>query len=243
MDKEQIKEPVLLSTPRASAAPSVPRGSQLELSPNPVNGSEHKRDLQEPVHPITTTSLAERISQIEADIVDVRFVIQNQKLLNEKYVELVEEMINQQAVSPHIGSNSLKVGKTTMTKRTIGKKGSTFCLKRRNKQRHYGSTPTSKGETPKGRRKLFNTGSVSGVGQSKGEKTHITSSSIPAVQYVEQQNFLQIRHVDRSQWGKEIGKNIARGMSLTFFPTKDMKILGLDLCAAAYIFNTKLDQE
>ncbi|XLT33353.1 hypothetical protein HN873_064645 [Arachis hypogaea] len=88
--------------------------------------------------------------------------------------------------------------------------GSTFCLKRRNKQRHYGSTPTSKGETPKGRRKLFNTGSVSGVGQSKGEKTHITSSSIPSVQYVEQQNFLQIRHVDRSQWGKEIGKNIAR---------------------------------
>ncbi|XP_052118757.1 uncharacterized protein LOC127748388 isoform X1 [Arachis duranensis] len=32
-------------------------------------------------------------------------------------------------------------------------------------------------------------------------------------------------------------------MSLTFFPTKDMKIVGLDLCAAAYIFNTKLDQD
>ncbi|QHN82986.1 Ulp1 protease family, carboxy-terminal domain protein [Arachis hypogaea] len=64
-----------------------------------------------------------------------------------------------------------------------------------------------------------------------------------AVQYAEQQNFLQIRHVDRSQWGKEIGKNIPRGMPLTFFPTKDMKIVGLDLCVAAYIFNTKLDQD
>ncbi|XP_057723617.1 uncharacterized protein LOC130939535 [Arachis stenosperma] len=266
MEKEQIKEPASLAAPGASATPSAPRGSQLE------------RDSKEPEHAITTTSLAERISQIGADIADVRFVIRNQKLLNEEYVELVKEMINQQALSPHIGSNSPKARKTTMTEGTIGKsggtlrtykrkknatptttgtdpdylpiptppsspEGSTFRLKRRNKQRRSGSTPAPKGETPKGKRKLFNSGSISRVGQSKGEKTHITSSSIPAVQYAEQQNFLQIRHVDRSQWGKEIGKNIPRGMPLTFFPTKDMKIVGLDLCVAAYIFNTKLDQD
>ncbi|QHO24448.1 Ulp1 protease family, carboxy-terminal domain protein [Arachis hypogaea] len=194
------------------------------------------RDSQKTVHPITTTSLAERINQIEANITDVGFVIRNQKLLNEEYVELVKKMINQQVVSPHIGSNSPKTGKTTMTKGTIGKNGATL-------RTRYGSTPAPKGETPRGGRKVFNSESISRVGRSKGEKTHISSSSIPTVQYAKQQNFLQIRHVDRSQWRKEIGKNISRGMPLTFFPTKDVKIVGLDLCVAAYIFNTKLDQE
>ncbi|KAL4299929.1 hypothetical protein AHAS_Ahas17G0150000 [Arachis hypogaea] len=229
-------------------------------------------------HPITTTSLAECISQIEADIADVRFVIQNQKLLNEEYVKLVKEMINQQSVSPHIGSNSPKVRKTTMTEGTIEKNGATlrtykrkknttpttigidpdylpiptppsspeggtFRLKRRNKQRRSGSTPAPKGETPKGKRKLFNSGSIFGVGQSKGEKTHITSSSIPAVQYAEHKTSCRFAMSIGASGGRRLGKNIPRGMSLTFFPTKDMKIVGLDLCAAAYIFNMELDQD
>ncbi|XLS74155.1 hypothetical protein HN51_031020 [Arachis hypogaea] len=230
MDKEQIKEPPSLVTNGALSTPSAPTGSHSELPPNLANGLEHKSDSQETIHTMTTSSLVERLNQIEADIIEVKFIIRNQKLLNEEYVELVKEIINQQAVSPHIGSNSPKPG-------------STFCFKRRNKQRRYGSIPALKGETTRGRRKLFLSGSISGVGRSKGEKIYITSSSIPAVQYAEQQNFLQIRHVNRSQWGRESGKNILHGMPLTFFPTKDIKIVSLDLFAAAYIFNTKLDQD
>ncbi|RYR10953.1 hypothetical protein Ahy_B05g079441 [Arachis hypogaea] len=249
MDKEQIKEPPSLVAPKTSPAPFAPRGSQSELPPNLANGSEHKRDSQETVQTMTTTFLVERLNQIEADIAKVRFIIRNQNLLNKEYVELVKEIINKQAVSPHIGSNSPKQGKTNMTEGNIGKSGptlhtykrtknanptttgndpdylpiptppsspdgSTFRFKRRNKQRRSGSTPAPKGETTRGRRKLFISGSIS-----------------------------RIRHVDRSQWGKEIRKNIPRGMPLTFFPTKDMKIVRLDLCAAVYIFNTKLDRD
>ncbi|QHN87246.1 uncharacterized protein DS421_16g553400 [Arachis hypogaea] len=34
-----------------------------------------------------------------------------------------------------------------------------------------------------------------------------------------------------------------QGMPMTFFPTEDMQVVGLDLAAAAYIFNNVLDQD
>ncbi|MED6111879.1 hypothetical protein PIB30_056364 [Stylosanthes scabra] len=76
-----------------------------------------------------------------------------------------------------------------------------------------------------------------------GASRYLISSEIPVRLYPDLHlNFLQVQHIDNSQWVKEIGKVVPRGMALTFYPTRDMRIEGLDLCAAAFIFNNYLDQ-
>ncbi|MED6196127.1 hypothetical protein PIB30_044393 [Stylosanthes scabra] len=78
----------------------------------------------------------------------------------------------------------------------------------------------------------------------RGKSGYIISNEIPIRLYPElHQNFLQVRHVDNySKWAKEIGTFVPHNMTLTFYPTLDMHIEGIDLYAAAFIFNEHLDQ-
>ncbi|QHN97324.1 Ulp1 protease family, carboxy-terminal domain protein [Arachis hypogaea] len=223
MDKEQIKEPASLSSPGASAAPFMPRSSQLELPPTLLMGRNTK-----PEHPITTTSLAERISQIEADIADVRFVIRNQKLLNED-----EEDHHDRG--------------------TIGKSGATLRTYKRKKN----ATPTTTGIDPGYPPIPTPPCSPEGTPSAENVETNrgILDRPLPQKEkpqrergnYLTRGAFLgfamSIGASGRRRLGKIFPVFSLQGMSLTFFPTKDMKIVGLDLCAAAYIFNTKLDQD
>ncbi|MED6164717.1 hypothetical protein PIB30_092824 [Stylosanthes scabra] len=118
----------------------------------------------------------------------------------------------------------------------------TFHFTRSNKR----STPSSRRKRSEtmstGKRKLFplNKGPP---GIPPPDKSYITSSSDHCRYYAEQQNFLQTRSLDTSRWAKASGSTLPTSITMTFRPTEDMRIVGLDLAAAAYIFLPHMDQE
>ncbi|MED6124060.1 hypothetical protein PIB30_055473 [Stylosanthes scabra] len=129
-----------------------------------------------------------------------------------------------------------------VTHKSDWKRDCVFYFTRSNNRK--GKLSLSKGScsAKKGKRALFATHNKA-VCIPPLEKDYVSSSSHRCWMYMESQNFLQVHRPDTSRWASEIGSDVPAGMPLTFTPTDDMQIVGLDLAAAAYVFKPQGDQE
>ncbi|KAL4293481.1 hypothetical protein AHAS_Ahas18G0132400 [Arachis hypogaea] len=97
--------------------------------------------------------------------------------------------------------------------------------------------------SPRGRRNLF-PASMSSRGCHGPKSSYVMNTTVKIARARNlQQKFMLHRNLDSSFMAGDIGKTIPKGMPVSFQPTLDMEIEGLHLAIAAYIFNTKLDQE
>ncbi|MED6116925.1 hypothetical protein PIB30_104898, partial [Stylosanthes scabra] len=111
----------------------------------------------------------------------------------------------------------------------------------RSNKRGTTSAKKSSGTSRRGKRNLFPT-NKGPPGIPPPDSSYLTSSPDRLRGYVDAMNFLQVRSRDTSRWVDEIGATLPSGITMTFRPTEDMNIVGLELAAAAYIFCPHLNQ-
>ncbi|QHO27711.1 hypothetical protein HN51_024657 [Arachis hypogaea] len=129
----------------------------------------------------------------------------------------------------------------TATPLTSSDNGSFHFIRRHIRSKSSGKKG-SRGILRKGKRILFDSSTDRNEGLNK-DRSYVTTSTDRIMLTSDCPNFLQQRCIDPSPWENEIGPLVPEGMPMTFVPTNDMKILGVDLATAAYIFSPVMDQE
>ncbi|MED6204250.1 hypothetical protein PIB30_007359 [Stylosanthes scabra] len=208
--------------------------------------------------------LESRVGVLESNVVEMKHELRLQTTFYQEIMFLLKDALKEKHASPIVGNNSAHGGYNPSTETTPTSDASedpnylpiptpptspeeaTFIGKKSNTKSSRSSQPVGR-QPPTRNRRLFAGKQKEADGKRlkrHGASRYLISSEIPIRLYPElHQNFLQVQHIDNySQWAKEIGKVVPRGMALTFHPTRDMRIEGIDLCAAAFIFNNYLDQ-
>ncbi|XLS75775.1 hypothetical protein HN51_032640 [Arachis hypogaea] len=129
----------------------------------------------------------------------------------------------------------------TATPLTSSDNGSFHFIRRHIRSKSSGKKG-SRGILRKGKRILFDSSTDRNEGLNN-DRSYVTTSTDRIMLTSDRPNFLQQRCIDPSPWANEIGPLVPEGMPMTFVPTNDMKILGVDLATAAYIFSPVMDQE